>query len=193
MPATPTPVTALDASNVSTPTMEAEKANDVHTIIVSASSYLAPLTIQTNRLTIVIPAILLGVFVATLDQTIIATALPIIATDLGATSGYSWPGTACASLTVPHPAKSADLLTSAAMSPVYAAAASIFGRKSTLFACYLVFAIGSACVLPKTSPDAAGSAAQRRTSPGFRSPALCREAAVAALCGCFAPSAHLTP
>ena len=30
------------------------------------------------------------------------------------------------------------------MSPVYAAAASIFGRKSTLFACYLVFAIGSA-------------------------------------------------
>ena len=40
----------------------------------------------------------------------------------------------------------ADLLTSAAMSPVYAAAANIFGRKPTLFACYLVFAIGSACV-----------------------------------------------
>ena len=43
-------------------------ANDVHTIIVRGPAGLTRLTAQTNRLFIVVPALLLGVFVAILDQ-----------------------------------------------------------------------------------------------------------------------------
>ncbi|KAG8891251.1 hypothetical protein FRC01_014802 [Tulasnella sp. 417] len=47
-----------------------------------------------NNLFIVFPGLMLSVFLAALDQTIVGVALPTIAQDLGSSSGYSWVGSA---------------------------------------------------------------------------------------------------
>ncbi|KAG8983299.1 hypothetical protein FRB90_006144, partial [Tulasnella sp. 427] len=47
-----------------------------------------------NNLKIVFPGLMLAVFLAALDQTIVGTALPTIVRDLGSSSGYSWIGSA---------------------------------------------------------------------------------------------------
>jgi len=45
-----------------------------------------------NRLAIVFTGFMATVFLAALDQTIVATALPTIVSHLGGGSGYSWVG-----------------------------------------------------------------------------------------------------
>ncbi|KAF9428198.1 hypothetical protein BGZ94_003130 [Podila epigama] len=75
--------------------------------------------------------ILLTLFLAALDQTIVSTTLPSIAKDFDNFSDISWVGTAY-------------LLATTATQPLYGAASDIFGRKrSMLFACF-VFLLGSA-------------------------------------------------
>lgn len=68
----------------------------------------------------------------------VATALGTIIRDLNGSGGYDWVGTAY-------------LLLSATMTPLYAKSADILGRKVTLFSCYAIFALGSACVGPSAS------------------------------------------
>jgi MFS family permease len=50
--------------------------------------------LPSNRMRIVFPGLLLAVFLAAMDQTIVSTALPKIVEGLGSGAGYSWVGSA---------------------------------------------------------------------------------------------------
>ncbi|KAJ7632749.1 MFS general substrate transporter [Roridomyces roridus] len=84
-----------------------------------------------NNLPIVFLALTLTIFLAAMDQTIVATALPSIVAQLGGGADYSWVG-------------SAYLLAAAALSPLYGKLSDIFGRKPLLYSSILIFLIGSA-------------------------------------------------
>ncbi|KAM5535182.1 hypothetical protein V8D89_011118 [Ganoderma adspersum] len=84
-----------------------------------------------NRMSLVFTGLMACVFLAALDQTIVATALPTIVAKLGGGKDYSWVG-------------SAYLLASSAMSPLYGKLSDLIGRKPILFASIAVFLLGSA-------------------------------------------------
>ncbi|CAL1711998.1 unnamed protein product [Somion occarium] len=93
------------------------------------------LTDQTNllpfrKVIVVFASLSLCLLVSTLDSTIVATALPTIATAFNAGSIVSW---------VP----SAYLLTSTAFQPLYGRFSDIFGRKATLCLAMTIFMLGS--------------------------------------------------
>ncbi|KAL5484993.1 hypothetical protein ACEPAI_7635 [Sanghuangporus weigelae] len=81
-----------------------------------------------NNMKLVFPGLMLTVFLAALDQTIAAVALPTIVRDIGGESGYSWVG-------------SAYLLS---LSPLYGKLSDIIGRKPILFFSIGIFLFGSA-------------------------------------------------
>ncbi|KAJ3857032.1 MFS general substrate transporter [Lentinula lateritia] len=84
-----------------------------------------------NRLPLVFLGFMCTIFLAAMDQTIIATALPTIVKDLGGGADYSWVG-------------SAYLLAAASLSPLYGKLSDIIGRKPVLYGCILIFLVGSA-------------------------------------------------
>ncbi|KLO19543.1 MFS general substrate transporter [Schizopora paradoxa] len=84
-----------------------------------------------NNMKLVFPGLMLTVFLAALDQTIVAVALPTIVRDIGGQSGYSWIG-------------SAYLLMSACLSPLYGRLSDVVGRKPILFTSIAIFLFGSA-------------------------------------------------
>ncbi|KAI6144820.1 MFS general substrate transporter [Pisolithus thermaeus] len=84
-----------------------------------------------NRLGIVFFGLMCSVFLAALDQTIVATALPTIAADLGGGKNYSWVG-------------SAYMLACAAIGPLYGKLSDMLGRKPVLYGCIVIFLVGSA-------------------------------------------------
>ncbi|KAJ6544192.1 major facilitator superfamily domain-containing protein [Mycena capillaripes] len=84
-----------------------------------------------NNLPLVFISLMLTAFLAALDQTIVATALPTIVAQLGGGKNYSWVG-------------SAYLVAAAAMSPAYGKLSDIFGRKKVLYPSIIIFLIGSA-------------------------------------------------
>ncbi|KAF9075160.1 MFS amino acid permease [Rhodocollybia butyracea] len=84
-----------------------------------------------NRLPIVFFAFMCTIFLAAMDQTIVATALPTIVKDLGGGADYSWVG-------------SAYLLAAATLGPLYGKLSDITGRKPILYGCIAIFLIGSA-------------------------------------------------
>lgn len=84
-----------------------------------------------NRLGIVFFGLMACTFLAALDQTIVATALPTIVQKLGGGKDYSWVG-------------SAYLLAAAALGPVYGKLSDLIGRKPILYTCIVIFLIGSA-------------------------------------------------
>ena len=71
-----------------------------------------------------------GLFLAALDQTIVATALPTIVGELGGLDFYSWVVTAY-------------LLSSTVATPLFGKASDIYGRRSMLHAAIAVFLVGS--------------------------------------------------
>jgi len=86
----------------------------------------------------ILSALLLAMFLAALDQTIVATALPRIASDLHGLNRLSWVATAY-------------LLTSAVSTPLYGKISDLFGRKKIFQFAIVVFLIGSAlCGLSQT-------------------------------------------
>jgi EmrB/QacA subfamily drug resistance transporter len=85
---------------------------------------------QRARLAIV-GAVMLGLFLSALDQTVVGTALPTIVTDLGGNSLYVWVVTSY-------------LLTSTVTIPIYGKLSDIFGRKIMLIIGISLFLIGSA-------------------------------------------------
>ncbi|KAJ7096214.1 major facilitator superfamily-domain-containing protein, partial [Mycena epipterygia] len=87
--------------------------------------------IPANKMALVLPGLMLAVFLASLDQTIVATALPTIVTKLGGGNNYSWVG-------------SAYLITAAAVSPACGKLSDIFGRKAVFYPSILIFLTGSA-------------------------------------------------
>jgi EmrB/QacA subfamily drug resistance transporter len=90
------------------------------------------------RLRLVIGALMLVLLMASLDQTIVSTALPTIVGDLGGLSRFSWVVTAY-------------LLASTVVSPVYGKLGDVYGRKRILQIAIVVFLAGSAlCGLAQT-------------------------------------------
>lgn len=79
---------------------------------------------------VIFGALMLVVLLASLDQTIVATALPTIVGDLGGASNVSWVVTAY-------------LLASTVVGPVYGKLGDLYGRKIVLQAAILLFLAGS--------------------------------------------------
>ena len=79
---------------------------------------------------VIFGALLLVVLLASLDQTIVATALPTIVGELGGASKVSWVVTAY-------------LLASTVVGPVYGKLGDLYGRKIVLQAAILLFLAGS--------------------------------------------------
>ncbi|KAI9454976.1 MFS general substrate transporter, partial [Lactarius psammicola] len=84
-----------------------------------------------NRLWIVFAGLMACTFLAALDQTIVATALPTIVEHLGEGKNYSWVG-------------SAYLLAASALSPLYGKLSDLIGRKPVLYSVILIFLFASA-------------------------------------------------
>src|SRR5215831_6316836 len=82
-----------------------------------------------KKLTI-LGAILLTLFLASLDQTVVGTALPRIVTDLNGASLYAW-------------VVSAYLLSSTITVPIYGKFSDVFGRKPMLLIGVAIFLVGS--------------------------------------------------
>ena len=76
-------------------------------------------------------ALMLVLLLAALDQTIVSTALPKIASEFNGLSQLSWVVTAY-------------LLTSAVTTPLYGKISDLFGRKKVLSVAIIIFLIGSA-------------------------------------------------
>src|ERR1700744_1146734 len=93
----------------------------------------------THRETIIIIAgLMLGMFLSALDQTIVATALPRISSDLQGVGHLSW-------------VVSAYLLTSTAATPIYGKLSDLYGRKALLLPSIAVFAAASVlCALAQS-------------------------------------------
>jgi EmrB/QacA subfamily drug resistance transporter len=89
-----------------------------------------PVPLGRRRVLIIIGALLLGMLLAALDQTIVATALPTIAGDLHGLSHLSWVVTAY-------------LLASTASTPLWGKLGDLYGRKQFFQAAIVIFLIGS--------------------------------------------------
>ena len=90
-----------------------------------------PSELGQRRTLIIIGALLLGMLLAALDQTIVATALPTIAGDLHGLSHLSWVVTAY-------------LLASTVSTPLWGKLGDLYGRKVFFEAAIVIFLIGSA-------------------------------------------------
>ncbi|HTX63017.1 MAG TPA: MDR family MFS transporter [Acidimicrobiales bacterium] len=88
-------------------------------------------TLDRRRIRLVIFALLLGMLLAALDQTIVSTALPTIVGDLGGASHIAWIVTAY-------------LLTSTVSTPLWGKLGDLYGRKSFFQAAIVIFLVGSA-------------------------------------------------
>lgn len=87
--------------------------------------------IHGGRLRLVMAALMLTLFLAALDQTIVATALPRITSELNGLNQLSWVVTAY-------------LLASTASTPIWGKISDLYGRKPMLQAAIVIFLIGSA-------------------------------------------------
>src|SRR4249919_3332816 len=83
-----------------------------------------------RALSTVFVALMLGMFLAALDQTIVSTALPTIVGDLGGLDHLSWVVTSY-------------LLASTVSTPLYGKLGDMYGRKPVFLAAILIFLIGS--------------------------------------------------
>lgn len=83
-----------------------------------------------RQILLVFSGLMAGMFLAALDQTIVATALPTIVGELGGLEHLSWLVTAY-------------LLTSTASSPLYGKISDLYGRKRVFQAAIVIFLLGS--------------------------------------------------
>ena len=90
-----------------------------------------PIALSHRRVLVIIGALILGMFLAALDQTVVATALPTIVGDLHGASHITWVVTAY-------------LLTSTVSTPLWGKLGDQFGRKFFFQAAIVIFLIGSA-------------------------------------------------
>jgi EmrB/QacA subfamily drug resistance transporter len=96
---------------------------------------MAPLVTDRRRRLVVFMFLMLAMFMATLDNQIVSTALPTIVGEFGALERFGWIG-------------SAYLLATSAVMPVYGKLGDLFGRKYVMIAAIVIFTIGSlACGL----------------------------------------------
>src|SRR2546422_7610811 len=96
---------------------------------------------QQQRVRVIFGALILVFLLASLDQTIVATALPTIVGDLGGLQHLSWVVTAY-------------LLASTITGPLYGKLGDLYGRKGVLQAAIVIFLIGSAlCGIAPNMPE----------------------------------------
>src|SRR5215831_3251264 len=96
---------------------------------------------QPQRIRLIFGALLLVLLLASLDQTIVSTALPTIVGDLGGIEHLSWVVTAY-------------LLASTIAGPLYGKLGDLYGRKLVLQIAIVLFLIGSAlCGLAQSMPQ----------------------------------------
>ena len=94
-----------------------------------------------SRRRLIFGALLLVLFMAALDQTIVSTALPTIVGDLGGLQHLSWVVTAY-------------LLASTVVAPLYGKLGDLYGRKGVLQVAIVIFLVGSAlCGLAQNMPQ----------------------------------------
>src|SRR6476659_9673659 len=86
---------------------------------------------QAPRVRLIFGALLLVLLLASLDQTIVSTALPTIVGDLGGIEHLSWVVTAY-------------LLASTIVGPLYGKLGDLYGRKIVLQTAIVIFLVGSA-------------------------------------------------
>src|SRR5438105_7675393 len=84
-----------------------------------------------GRILAIYAGLMVALFLAALDQTIVATALPRIVTDLGGVTQYSWVFTAY-------------MLASTVTVPLYGKLGDVYGRKRLMLFAIVVFLAGSA-------------------------------------------------
>ncbi|MBN7807117.1 MFS transporter [Agrobacterium rosae] len=96
---------------------------------------VVPLVPDRRRRLVVFSFLMLAMFMATLDNQIVSTALPTIVGEFGALERFGWIG-------------SAYLLATSAVMPVYGKLGDLFGRKYVMMAAIVIFTLGSlACGL----------------------------------------------
>src|SRR6266545_4788017 len=91
----------------------------------------APIQLPHRERMEILGAVLLGILLAALDQTIVGTALPRIVTDLKGNDVYTW-------------AFTGYLVTITASGPIYGKLSDLFGRRPLFVIGVSVFLIGSA-------------------------------------------------
>src|SRR3954471_23981853 len=91
---------------------------------------MAP-TLDRRRIWVVISGLMLVMLLASLDQTIVSTALPTIVRELGGLAHLSWVVTAY-------------LLALTVVTPLYGKLGDLYGRKVVLQVALVIFLIGSA-------------------------------------------------
>jgi len=89
-----------------------------------------PAGVDPRTRTQIVAAVLLGLFLAALDQTVVGTALPKIVTDLRGNDIYTW-------------AFTSYILTATISGPIYGKLSDLFGRRPILLFAVSVFLIGS--------------------------------------------------
>jgi len=97
----------------------------------AATADKAPIQEDEGKVRLVFVGVMLGMFLAALDQTIVSTALPTIVGDLGGANHLSWVVTAY-------------LLAATATTPLWGKLGDLFGRKYVFVVCILIFLLGSA-------------------------------------------------
>ena len=95
----------------------------------------------------ILSGVLLGMFLAALDQTIVTTALPTMAAELGGVEHLSW-------------VVSIYLLTTTVSTPIYGKLSDLYGRRPLLLIAIVIFLLGSAlAALAQTMPQLIGARA----------------------------------
>src|SRR3954470_15925469 len=103
-----------------------------------------PATAQRPRVAVVMSGLMLVLLLASLDQTIVSTALPTIVGDLGGLAHLSWVVTAY-------------LLAATVSGPLYGKLGDLYGRKIVLQAAIAIFLVGSAlCGLSQNMAELIG-------------------------------------
>jgi len=95
-----------------------------------ATAPAEPQAVSGRKLWLIIGALLMGMLLSALDQTIVSTALPTIVGDLGGASHLSWVVTAY-------------LLASTASTPLWGKLGDLYGRKTFFQAAIVIFLVGS--------------------------------------------------
>src|SRR5207244_5843021 len=90
----------------------------------------APVLVDPRTRTQIVAAVMLGLFLAALDQTVVGTALPRIVTELHGNDISTW-------------AFTAYLLTATVSGPIYGKLSDLFGRRPVLLFAVAIFLIGS--------------------------------------------------
>jgi EmrB/QacA subfamily drug resistance transporter len=95
----------------------------------------------TRQLTATLGALIVAVFLASLESTIVTTALPVIAGELEAFEGYAWVSTAY-------------IVTSAIATPILGKLSDVFGRRVVFQATMATFFVGTLlCGVAQTMPQ----------------------------------------